>query len=779
MQYDNEQLDRLEPGYLARYGLSASPFSPAYNERMVYLDAERTQRLDMLQHLTQFSDLLLMITGEHGAGKTTLMRRFVANADEGWRICQVDASPMMHADQLLRHVAAGFGLQPLPDDPASLQQALYQQLVSFQHRAQVPILIVDDAHDLPEDALEALFTLADTRGGEGNLLRTILFCEPQIETTLQSPAIQPLRQRITHTLNVPPLNEEQVAEYLRHRMSTCGAQDDNPFTPKVIRRIHRASQGLPGRINPLAHGVLRDGRIDEPEKSPTPRGKSRRINSQHAFLVLTVVLLAGIGFSYQDEINSLFDEKQTNDNASVQNSIPAGTLPSSDGSRLDDLKPAKTTPPTPVAKTTPAAEQVIEFQVGATNEDEKGEAISVVDAGPGDTTQPPTQSPAKSESPAEANPNNATSHSRAANDESTTSANIVAEKSITDETKPSATTPPTATPSPAVRIDSMTPTRVVGSTRQQVLKLRGEGFTDSVAVSIKWDGGEKLLPASRISVISNNALTFAVTTGTKTGTWRVAVSNPSNNSSDTFAFRVQTPLARLPEKPTRAELRDNAWWQTQNPKFFSIQLLNASQEKTAQAFLQKYTFNYDAGYVTVSKDGARLYTVLLGVFPSRGNAQTALQTLPAEVRELKPWVRPLSGVQEKLAPQTATSGNLESNIKSSTSPIATAAATPMPLDPAAHNGWLWSRNPKQFTLQLLGSHEEARLKQFVHNHQLQGKVVWFKTQQKNRDWYALIYGDFPTREAALQARSGLSAELRKASPWIRSFASIHSEIEAP
>ena len=151
--YDSEQLDRLEPTYLHSYGLADAPFSPAHDDRFVYLDAERTQRLNLLQHLSQYSDLLSIVGGERGSGKTTLLRQFVKRADQDWRICQIDATPMMSADQLVRHMAVGFGLQPLPAEASEQQQAFYDHLIALRARNIVPILIIDDAHDLPEDAL--------------------------------------------------------------------------------------------------------------------------------------------------------------------------------------------------------------------------------------------------------------------------------------------------------------------------------------------------------------------------------------------------------------------------------------------------------------------------------------------------------------------------------------------------------------------------------------------------------------------------------------------------
>ena len=251
--YNNEQLDRLEPAYLASLGLQQAPFTSVHEDKFLYLDAERDQRDNMLHHLIQYSNLLLIVTGECGMGKTSLLQHFVNTANEEWSLCKVQANTMMDAHQLLASIARNFGLQ-VSNQPASvLQETLYQYLVTIQRNGQIPILLVDDAHELPKDALETLFTLADTETSEDNLLRIILFCEPQIEIMLESPAIQPLRERITHTIDIPAFNEEQTAEYIKHRLAVCGFTGASPFQPKDIKKIFKVSRGIPAHINELAH----------------------------------------------------------------------------------------------------------------------------------------------------------------------------------------------------------------------------------------------------------------------------------------------------------------------------------------------------------------------------------------------------------------------------------------------------------------------------------------------------------------------------------------------
>ncbi|MDH5395025.1 MAG: AAA family ATPase, partial [Gammaproteobacteria bacterium] len=315
MTYDPlniNQLNRTEPTYLAAYGLTEAPFSLQQNDRFYYLNPALKEQLALLQHYTQYGNLLLLITGERGIGKSSLKQRFINTAQEEWRVCEIQAHTMMDASVLLRQIAQGFGITEPPFDASSLYEVLSEQLEYLHQQSYEPILIIDDAHELPQDALQSLLYLAEHHSDHDSALRIILFCEPQIETMLEDPAIHSLKERITHSIDIAKLDEAETAEYLRHRLAVAGLDGTSPFTPKLINKIYKASGGIPYKINEYAHQNLLDDR--EPVVDDEQEHDDALIHSESQF-TLRNMILGGIALTvviavllFQDDINRVFEE---------------------------------------------------------------------------------------------------------------------------------------------------------------------------------------------------------------------------------------------------------------------------------------------------------------------------------------------------------------------------------------------------------------------------------------------------------------------------------------
>lgn len=712
--YNTQQLEQLDPPYLDQYGLKQAPFSNVHEDRFMYVDAERAQRLNMLLHLTQYSNLLLIVTAEHGGGKTSLMQRFMLSADDEWQLCQVNANTMMDADQLLMQIAEGFKLTHIPHDPDSLQATLYEHLAKLQRDSKVPILIIDDAHELPKDALEALFHLADAEAGNGNLLRSILFCEPQIETMLTAKAIQPLRERITHTMDIPALNEEQTAEYIKHRLAVCGFDGASPFSPKAIKKIHKLAQGIPARINEAAHRTLLDGANSLLLDPSSYQDSERTITPKRIVLGALTIAVIGIFLGLQDSINSLFENNEIPPEV-TQEKVPKENI----------AVITRELPITPIADPVPAP-TTSELQSSGVGD----EAIeTVIQAASTQTAVAPEY--AQDQMPG------------------TASAERV-------EASPQDTT---LTEPAAIQITAVEPDPVTGSRKRQTITVIGNGFTQETKAIVKWSGNQKQLPPSRVIFESGSQLKLLITVGTKPDTWTIDLDDPTHGSSNTARFKV------IPAKKVVSPLRPyrENWILARDPGHFTLQLLVTRQKNTIPTFIKTQRITHETAIFYSQQNGQDRYTLISGNFASRKQAATAASELRSRAPDSKPWIRRFDSVQASINSHRP-------------SPTAAAATPPALTNLTDQVAWLWSQDPSSYTVQLLSSRRANDIQAFIRRHNLKGKAVYFHTQHNGQNWFALVSGVYPDQNTAQRSIKKLTGKLRQNAPWARSFASIHAEL---
>ena len=737
--YDQHSLDRLEPSYLASYGLREAPFSEAHDDRFLYLEPERAQRLNMLQHMVQYSDLLLMMTGERGSGKSALLQRLLNSLSEQWQVCQVYANTMMDAEQLLFQIARSFAVENLPQTSSDLQEQLYQRLASLHERDKVPLLIVDDAHELPQDALEMLFQLADVETSGGKLVRIILFCEPQIETMLDSPSISSLRDRITHRLEMPGLSEEETAEYIKHRMAVSGFDGTSPFTPKMIKKIHKSAHGLPAKINVLAHESLEEGdivvaEIDDVIHEP----KERRITPLHMLLGGVVVILVAVVLVYQDDINRLFEGQ-------VDHELLEANMPKSAPELMADPEPVAEVekPVTEPVVTTPLKEKIIALKPDTM-------AMDAIE-----------------EIPVKAQEND---QAVFAGTSETNTTEVTATENNTEHAAQAPdllVTPVEATS--ILEIGGVEPQPIIGSRKRQTISIIGNGFNKDSKVRVEWSGHKKVLSREQVILEDQSRLNILITTGIKADDWKVVVIN-DKQESNTYTFNVLPP-----PRNTHSVTDGQKWINRQPADHFTLQLLSVYQLNAIEKYIKQHNLDGDdIAIIRTFVKGQHRYVLTKGDYDSRDAAQAGVQILPAAVQKAKPWIRPFKDLRSKI--KSVKTGTVKSTSVTSAprSAISLLQTSKVPTGSADQTAWLWGQDPRHFTLQLFGTHQRDSVKAFIRQHRLAGKAAMFKAQRNGRDWYVLVYGSYADRSKAKQAIGSLPKSLSSSAPWVRSFASIHA-----
>lgn len=726
--YNKNQLDRIEPAYMASLGLQQAPFTSAHEDKFLYLDAERDQCDNMLHHLTQYSNLLLIVTGDRGMGKTSLLQHFKQTSSEDWSLCEVQANAMMDAHQLLASIAQGFGLQVSTQPAHVLQETLYQYLATIQRNGQIPILLVDDAHELPKDSLETLFTLADTETGEDNLLRIILFCEPQIDIMLESPAIQPLRERITHTIDIPAFSEEQTAEYIKHRMAVSGFTGTSPFQPKDIKKIYKVSQGIPARINELAHLHLNGEEYTSPETGNLPDEYTQLSFSKKRLAIGIVVISAVVTLLlFQDKINKLFEEPETNDIAVI------------------DKKEVSLTPSSPAIIS--GNQKTIELSVNPATE---------------------TAETTKAELPTPAVPLTSKSTDVIERSPQPVSTEKVP---VTSSVEDSAKVEEPVTPQVSAHIRGTLPNPVIGSKEKQTILVNGEGFSKDTRITVGWSGRKKQLDATQVIYENSNQLRIQITVGTKADNWTLQANDPETGLSNLYNFKVAAA-------PIRG-LQTISWINQQNPSHVTLQLLGTYNKSSLVNFATKHKLEKDTAFFITQRENRNWYTLVHGRFNSKLEAEEAVRQLPTEVQKTRPWIRHFADIQSSKT-SVKTPKHNSGDIIEISKPVTTTAKTlaAPSLDLTANAAWLWSQNPGHYTLQLLGSHRVEALRAFTQKHQLTKQTTYYRTRRDNKEWFVLLYGSYPEREQAKKAINQLPAALRESKPWIRRFSDVHGELSS-
>lgn len=282
--------DLFDPPYVEALGLTDTPFRDG-DGAAYYEEPSREQQLKALSHFVQYTNLVLFVEGPARAGKTTLLHRFIAQAPEGMRLCHMAGSEDLSRAPLLAAMADAFGMPDRGLAGAALEEALREHLDGLGQSELGALLVVDDAHRLPEETVELIASLAAKTERDEALLHAVLFGEYLSEAHSAAARRQVPDREAFKTIELPPFGEEQTREYLYRQLREAGAaRPEALFSTADVQRIHREAKGLPGIINTLAveHLQARAAKTNTASNAKNAGG-SRRAGS-----VVLVLLAVGI-----------------------------------------------------------------------------------------------------------------------------------------------------------------------------------------------------------------------------------------------------------------------------------------------------------------------------------------------------------------------------------------------------------------------------------------------------------------------------------------------------
>ncbi|MFN9747595.1 MAG: ExeA family protein [Betaproteobacteria bacterium] len=243
--------------YAAHFGLSREPFSLAPDPRFLFLSERHREALAHLLYGVRGGGGFVLLTGEIGAGKTTVARGFLEQLPPGCVVAWV-FNPQLSALELLQTLAGEFGLPPLAGaDRGSLKayiDVLNRFLLEVHARGGQALVVVDEAQALEPAVLEQLRLLTNLETAERKLLQIVLIGQPELRGRIA--AIEQLAQRVVARYHLGALDEAETRQYVEHRLGVAGLQGPSPFDGAALRALHRASGGVPRRINLLADRAL-------------------------------------------------------------------------------------------------------------------------------------------------------------------------------------------------------------------------------------------------------------------------------------------------------------------------------------------------------------------------------------------------------------------------------------------------------------------------------------------------------------------------------------------
>jgi putative secretion ATPase (PEP-CTERM system associated) len=248
--------------YAEHWGLRDLPFQLTPDPRFYFESATHKKAMAYLGYGLAQGEGFIVITGEVGAGKTTLVGHLMSTIDTARLTAIRIVSTQVEGDDMLRLVAQGLGLSSHGSAKAQLLDRIEAALHAQSREGKRTLLVVDEAQNLPFSALEELRMLSNFQLGGRALVQIFLLGQPEFRAALASERLEQLRQRVIATHHLSPMEEREIAAYLAHRLARAGWRGGELFTADGCATLHRFSGGTPRRLNMLASRALLHGAVE-------------------------------------------------------------------------------------------------------------------------------------------------------------------------------------------------------------------------------------------------------------------------------------------------------------------------------------------------------------------------------------------------------------------------------------------------------------------------------------------------------------------------------------
>jgi putative secretion ATPase (PEP-CTERM system associated) len=244
------------------FNFRTKPFELVPNPDFLYLSKTHKKALTHLDYGIREKAGFILLTGEVGSGKTTLIRDFIKRLDGKVTLSKV-FNTKVNSEQLISMINDDFGLDIKGKDKVLLLKELYDFLIDQYAKGYHCVLIIDEAQNLTTELLEEIRMLSNLETDRSKLLQIILAGQPELKKILALPELRQLRQRISISCHLLPLTKKETEEYIFHRLEIAGNRDAVKFADGTIDIIHSFSRGIPRLVNIVCDFLLLSAYVEE------------------------------------------------------------------------------------------------------------------------------------------------------------------------------------------------------------------------------------------------------------------------------------------------------------------------------------------------------------------------------------------------------------------------------------------------------------------------------------------------------------------------------------
>jgi general secretion pathway protein A len=249
--------------YKEFYGLRANPFNVNPDPRYLFLTRHTEEALACLTYGIQSRKGFVLLTGEVGTGKTTLINKLL----EWLRLQQISTAfifnSRLNTAQFLDYMMADFGIPCDSKAKSQILLRLYNWLLDYYRAGATAVLIVDEAQNLSDEVLEEIRMLTNLETFTEKLLQIVLVGQPELEQRLKQPQLRQLRQRLTLRAKTHPLTLEETRAYIQQRLRIAGSNGTEIFSPVAVTAVHGYATGIPRVINLICEHCLVSAFVDQ------------------------------------------------------------------------------------------------------------------------------------------------------------------------------------------------------------------------------------------------------------------------------------------------------------------------------------------------------------------------------------------------------------------------------------------------------------------------------------------------------------------------------------